>query len=98
MTQDELMAVQHVIEMQMYYIGYPENISIGLWKDGAGDRKYIDDMGFEHLQMSIRRIEKDIDHLERSGRQEAVINTLVPLARHKKDELQKALDAKRKER
>jgi hypothetical protein len=84
--------------MQMYYIEYPEGVAIGLWKNGDGNQQHIDGMGIEHLQASIRRIEKDIDYLQRSGRNESIINALVPLSIRKKIELQKALEVKRYKR
>lgn len=76
---EELIAVE--IRNPMYYLGYPDDVPYGLWKDGGGELHYICDMGLDHLKASIQRVERDIARLERSGRPEMVIETLMPKAK-----------------
>ena len=80
MTQDQLDAVANEIKYSMYYLSFPEPISTTSWKDGAGQLIIFDDMGLDHLQASIRLVERDITRLRSSQRAEEVISTLEPLA------------------
>jgi len=48
----------------MHYVGYPKDVRRGMWRDAAGDRQYISDMGLEHLKASVRKVEHDIANLE----------------------------------
>ena len=94
MTKDQLEAIKYEIRMSFHYVNYPENISVGLWRDGAGDIQFIDDMGLDHLKASIRKLQNDIARLSRSGRESEVIGALVPLAEQKLAELKSAFQLK----
>lgn len=72
--------IEYEIKFSMYYLEYPDDIPAGIWKDGAGERHYMREMGLDHLKASVNLVERDIKRLERSGRPEAVLNALMPKA------------------
>ncbi|TCT19709.1 hypothetical protein [Thiobaca trueperi] len=87
MTKDQLATIKCEIRLNFHYVNYPENISAGLWRDGAGKIHFMDDMGLDHLKASIRKVERDIARLYRSDREQEVIDALIPLAEQKLSEL-----------
>lgn len=94
MTKDQLTAINYEIRVNFHYVNYPENISVGLWRNGAGEIQFMDDMGLDHLKASIRKLQNDIARLSRSGREPEVIDALVPLAEQKLSELKNAFQLK----
>ena len=94
MTQDQLDAIANEIKYSMYYLSFPESISTTSWKDGAGQLIMFDAMGLDHLQASIRLVEKDIARLRSSLRDEEVISTLEPLAQGVLASLRRAFERK----
>lgn len=72
--------IQSEIKHSMYFVEYPADVPTGMWKDGAGNYKYISDMGLDHLKASVHMVEREIKRLERSDRPEVVIDVLVPKA------------------
>lgn len=73
--------IEYEIQYSMYYIEYPEDVPNGIWKDGAGERHYISEMGLDHLKASVQMVERDIKRLSQSGRPDDVIDVLMPKAK-----------------
>jgi hypothetical protein len=94
MTKDQLDAIKYEIHVSFHYVDYPENMSVGIWRDGAGETQFIDDMGLDHLKASIQKLQNDIARLSRSGREPEVIGALVSLAEQKLSELKSAFQLK----
>ena len=94
MTGDHLLQIQSGIKNPFYYIDFPDNVSPGWWKDGAGEWKHMSDMGLDHLKACTKKVESDIAYWERSGRPAEVITAIVPLARQKLKELKDAFGRK----
>lgn len=73
--------IRYEIKYSMYYLEYPDDLPAGIWKDGAGELKYMREMGLDHLKASVGLVERDIKLLERSGRPAEVLDVLLPKAR-----------------
>lgn len=81
LDQEIVELIEFEIEHSMHYVGYPNDVHRGMWRNAAGERQYISDMVLEHLKASVRKVERDIADLERSGRPVEVVNILVPKAK-----------------
>ncbi|HYD69965.1 hypothetical protein [Azospirillum sp.] len=94
MTEEELGLLEFEIEHTYYYIGYPDNVRHNFWKDGAGEFKFMPEMGLDHLKSCIKKVEKDIAALEHSGRPSAVIDAIHSRSSQKLDELKAVFSRK----
>jgi len=68
------------IKHPMYYIGFPDDVPNGVWKDGAGKRHYMSNMSMDHLKASIYMVEANLRRLDQSHLPEEVIEVLAPKA------------------
>lgn len=95
MHPEHLDLIKWDIKDMMYYIEYPDDVPPGCWKNGAGELTYICDLGIEHLQNCIKRVERDIKHLKQSNRPEPVIDALLPRAKEVLRQLKEEYERKK---
>ncbi len=83
MTEQQLEILQVELKTRFYYVEYPVPVPATFWKDRLGELHFVSDMGLDHLKASIKLVQRDIEYLEDSGRNPAVIAVILPDAQQK---------------
>lgn len=92
MEADYKIIFERELKLHFYFISYPDEGYSRIWTDGNGKEHDMSTMSLQHIEGSIKMIDKNIKTLR--DRPKEIKDILIPLAREKQEELKEVFREK----